>query len=85
VLAAVGDFSGACLTLVVDTSLSGLRVGRELDRIAELARLSREGRQRQRDRADIACHAALAGGPGGIVATIVPGKPQESFNSRFRG
>jgi putative transposase len=34
--AAVGGLSGACLTLVVDTSPSGLRVGRELDRIAEL-------------------------------------------------
>jgi putative transposase len=36
VLAVVDDFSRECLGLVVDTSLSGLRVGRELDRIAEL-------------------------------------------------
>lgn len=36
VLALVDDFTRECLGLVVDTSLSGLRVGRELDRIAEL-------------------------------------------------
>ena len=34
VLAVVDDFTRECLGLVVDTSLSGLRVGRELDRIA---------------------------------------------------
>lgn len=34
ILAVVDDFSRECLGLVVDTSLSGLRVGRELDRIA---------------------------------------------------
>lgn len=33
VLAVVDDFTRKCLGLVVDTSLSGLRVGRELDRI----------------------------------------------------
>ena len=35
VLAVVDDFTRECLGLAVDTSLSGLRVGRELDRIAE--------------------------------------------------
>ncbi len=35
VLAVVDDFTRECLGLVADTSLSGLRVGRELDRIAE--------------------------------------------------
>ena len=34
ILVVVDDFSRECLGLVVDTSLSGLRVGRELDRIA---------------------------------------------------
>ena len=33
----VDDFSRECLALVVDTSLSGVRVARELDRIVELA------------------------------------------------
>jgi putative transposase len=36
VLAIVDDFTRECLGLVVDTSLSGLRVGRELDQIAGL-------------------------------------------------
>ena len=35
VLAIVDDFTRECLALVVDTSLSGARVVRELDRIAE--------------------------------------------------
>lgn len=35
VLAVVDDFTRECLGLVVDTSLSGLRVGRELDRLVE--------------------------------------------------
>ena len=35
VLAVVDDFARECLGLIADTSLSGLRVGRELDRIVE--------------------------------------------------
>ena len=36
ILTLVDDFTSECLGLVVDTSLTGLRVARELDRIAEL-------------------------------------------------
>jgi transposase InsO family protein len=36
ILTLVDDFTGECLGLVVDTSLTGPRVARELDRIAEL-------------------------------------------------
>src|ERR1700732_4038617 len=36
ILTLVDDFTRECLALVVDTSLTGLRVARELDRIAEL-------------------------------------------------
>jgi putative transposase len=36
ILTLVDDFTRECLALVVDTSLTGLRVVRELDRIAEL-------------------------------------------------
>ena len=36
VLCVIDDFTRECLEAVVDTSLSGLRVARELDRIAEL-------------------------------------------------
>jgi len=35
ILAIVDDFTRECLALVADTSLSGVRVVRELDRIAE--------------------------------------------------
>jgi len=36
ILNVIDDFSRECLTSVVDTSLSGVRVARELDRIAEM-------------------------------------------------
>ena len=36
ILCVIDDFSRECLTTVVDTSLSGHRVARELDRIAEM-------------------------------------------------
>jgi putative transposase len=36
ILTMVDDFTRECLGLVVDTSLTGLRVARELDRVAEL-------------------------------------------------
>ena len=35
VLAVVDDFTRECLALIVDNSLSGIRVARELDRIVE--------------------------------------------------
>ena len=37
ILAVLDDFSRECLALVVDTSLSGVRVARELDRIGRAA------------------------------------------------
>ena len=36
VLCVIDDFSRECLATVVDASLSGIRVARELDRIAEM-------------------------------------------------
>jgi putative transposase len=36
VLAPVDDFSRECLALVVDNSLSGIRVTRELDRVVQV-------------------------------------------------
>ena len=48
ILAIVDDFSRECLTLVVDTSLGGVRVVRELERLA-LERATPQGHcQRQR-------------------------------------
>jgi putative transposase len=36
VLTVVDDFGRECVALVVDNSLSGIRVARELDRIVEM-------------------------------------------------
>jgi putative transposase len=89
VLAVVDDFSRECLGLVVDTSLSGLRVGRELDRIAALRGypvmvISDNG-------TELTSHALLRWQEERSVLWhyIAPGKPQqngfvESFNGRFR-
>src|SRR5262249_28969378 len=87
ILAIVDDFTRECLALVADTSLSGLRVGRELDAIiAERGKpvvcVSDNGTEltailcwSQESRVEWHC--------------IAPGKPQqnafiESFNSRLR-
>jgi putative transposase len=89
VLAIVDDFTRECLALVADTSLSGLRVGRELDRIAGLRGypamvVSDNG-------TELTSHAMLRWQEERGVAWhyIAPGKPQqngfvESFNGRFR-
>ena len=89
VLAVVDDFTRECLGLVVDTSLSGLRVGRELDRIVELRGkpltiVSDNG-------TELTSHAILHWQEERAVLWhyIAPGKPQqngfvESFNGRFR-
>jgi putative transposase len=90
VLAVVDDFTRECLGLVVDTSLSGQRVARELDRIAELRGcfptvvVSDNG-------TEMTSHAILRWQEDRSVLWhyIAPGKPQqngfvESFNGRFR-
>jgi putative transposase len=90
VLAVVDDFTRECLGLVVDNSLSGLRVGRELDRIAVLRGcypamiVSDNG-------TELTSHAILRWQEERSVLWhyIAPGKPQqngfvESFNGRFR-
>ena len=89
VLAVVDDFTRECLGLVVDTSLSGLRVGRELDRIVELRGkpltiVSDNG-------TELTSNAILRWQEAHAVLWhyIAPGKPQqngfvESFNGRFR-
>jgi putative transposase len=90
VLAVVDDFTRECLGLVVDNSLSGLRVGRELDRIATLRGcypamiVSDNG-------TELTSHAILRWQEERSVLWhyIAPGKPQqngfsESFNGRLR-
>jgi hypothetical protein len=51
VLTVVDDCTRECLALVADTSLSGTRVARELDRLL-IERGKQDGGQRQRQRAD---------------------------------
>jgi len=89
VLAIVDDFTRECLALVVDTSLSGMRVTRELDIIVE-----RQGRPTlivSDNGTELTSHAILRWQEGQLVLWhyIAPGKPQqngfvESFNGRFR-
>ncbi len=88
ILAVVDDFSRECLALVVDTSLSGVRVARELDRIVEL-----RGRPRMlvSDGTELTSNAILRWQQERGVGWhyIAPGKPMqngfvESFNGRLR-
>ena len=89
VLAVVDDFTRECLALVVDTSLSALRVGRELDRI--VARRGRPAMIVSDNGTELTSHAILRWQQERSVAWhyIAPGKPQqngfvESLNGRFR-
>jgi len=89
VLNVIDDFSRECLPAVVDTSLSGHRVARELDRIAEARGypcmiVSDNG-------TELTSNAILAWQEERRVEWhyIAPGKPMqnglvESFNGRFR-
>jgi putative transposase len=89
ILTLVDDFTRECLALVVDNSLTGLRVARELDRIAELRGypcmiVSDNG-------TELTSNAILAWQQQRGVEWhyIAPGKPMqngfiESFNGRLR-
>ena len=88
-LAILNDFTCEFLALKVDTSLSGLRVGREPDRIAELrgrpAMIVSDNGAELTSCAILRCRAKR----GVLGHYIAPGKPQqngfvESFGGRFR-
>jgi len=90
VLAVVDDFTRECPGLVADTSLSGLRVGRELDQVAE-RRGCRPATIVSDNGTELTSHAILRWQEKRAVLRhyIAPGKPQqngfvESFNGRFR-
>ena len=89
ILAVVDDFSRECLALVVDTSLSGVRVARELDRIVELR--GRPRRVVSDNGTELTSNAILRWQEERSVGWqhIAPGKPMqngfvESFNGRLR-
>ena len=89
ILAVVDDFSRECLGLVVDTSLSGVRVARELDAI-----IARRGKPKtivSDNGTEFTSNAMLAWQEHSAVRWhfIAPGKPTqnafiESFNGRLR-
>ena len=89
VLAVIDDFTRECIALVIDTSLSGVRVGRELDRVIELR--GRPAMIVSDNGTELTSHAILSWQEvqGVLWHYIAPGKPQqngfvESFNGRFR-
>ena len=89
VLAVIDDFSAECLCLVADTSISGLRVGRELDRI--IAARKRPAMIVSDNGTEFTSMAILRWSQEQQVDWhyIAPGKPQqnafiESFDARLR-
>ena len=89
ILAIVDDFTRECLALIADTSLSGLRVARELD--AVIALRARPALCVSDNGTEFTSMAMLKWSKEANVAWhyIAPGKPQqnafvESFNGRLR-
>jgi len=89
ILAIVDDFTRECLALVADTSLSGLRVGRELD--AVIAERGKPASCVSDNGTELTSMAILRWSQEASVDWhyIAPGKPQqnafiESFNGRLR-
>ena len=89
VLTVVDDYTRECLALVADSSLSGARVARELDRIIEGR--GRPAAVTSDNGTELTSNAILAWADERCVAWqyIQPGKPQqnafsESFNGRLR-
>ena len=89
ILCVIDDFSRECLATVVDTSLSGVRVARELDRIAE--RRGYPCMVVSDNGTELTSNAILAWQKDTQVEWhyIAPGKPMqngfvESFNGRLR-
>ena len=89
ILTLVDDFSRECLALVLDTSLTGMRVARELDRVAEIR--GYPGMIVSDNGSELTSNAILAWQQQRAVEWhyIAPGKPMqngfvESFNGRLR-
>jgi putative transposase len=67
ILAVIDDFTREGVALVIDTSLPGVRVGRELNRIAQFRDRLAVITQRQWHGPDVARDLTLAGGARGAV------------------
>lgn len=61
ILCVIDDFSRECLATVIDNSISGERIGRELDIIAEHRGYPLHDRVGQRHRVDLERHPGVAG------------------------
>jgi putative transposase len=88
-LCVLDDFSRECLALIVDTSISGKRVARELDQLYAWRGRPAMIVGRQRHPADLERNPVLGRRGGCRVALHRPGKPvqnafAESFIGRFR-
>ena len=85
ILAVVDDYARDCLALVADTSISGVRVARELDRI--LAVRGRPGGIVSDNGTELTSTAILASDRQKIAGHyIAPGKPvQNAFIESFNG
>jgi len=81
ILCIVDDFSRECLATVVDTSLGGVRVVRELERLAAERGAATDRSQRQRDRADQRCGAAL----GHRASPLALHRARQAGAERLRG
>lgn len=89
IMAVVDDFTRECIALVADTSLSGTRVGRELD--AAIARRARPTMIVSDNGTELTSMAILRWSQFTQIEShyIAPGKPQqnafvEGFNGRLR-
>lgn len=89
ILCVIDDFSGECLATVVDTSIPGIRVARELDRIAEMR--GHPSMVVSDNGTELTSNAILKWQQDRKVEWhyIAPGKPMqnglvESFNGRLR-
>src|ERR1700757_104277 len=73
ILAVVDDYTRECLALVADTSISGVRVARELDKSSPCAS-ARRHRLGQWRRADLDRNPGLVGSAKGRLALHRPGQ-----------
>jgi putative transposase len=84
ILVVVDDCTRECLALIADTSISGIRVARELDRL--LDERAKDDRERQWHRSDVERHPAMGRRSQGCLALHRAGQAvQNAFAESFIG
>ena len=81
ILCVIDDFTGECLATVVDNSLSGVRVGRELDRLCATRGRTDTIVSDKRHRTHLECHPEVATGRPGRLALH---RPRQTDAERVR-